>query len=282
MRWVAAASLLVAAACTNSPVYLPSPTQLEAGLDNGSGGRTEARASVQLPIVLETEEDRLEREELQMTLDPEVVVPYVRIGDLEVSVEWVIKNLTGTDGLATIQLNGANQFFSYDPSLIVLSSDDDTPPSPPLLGDVPLRIPANGELRGIFREDELREASFDLDQITRGNINPYRAVLVVDKHRDSFAQLAPLMFDEDGEPLPQQETGLVFPREAIAQLLRIDLVFRPDRHMVLEFTVRVRDVRGDLLHELALDAFTDPEAMAELEPFMPAEFSLAPPAPGMP
>jgi len=282
MRLVAAASLLVAAACTNDPVYLPAPMQLEAGLDDGAGAITEARASVQIPIVLETEEDRLEREELQMTLDPAVVVPYVRLGDLEVSVEWVIKNLTGTDGNATIQLNGANQFFAYDPALVILSADDDAPPSPPLLGDIPLRIPANGELRGIFREDELREASIDLDQITRANINPFRAVLVTDKHNDGFAQLAPLMYDEDGEPLPQEETGLVFPREATAQLLRVDLVFRPDRHMVLEFTVRVRDVRGDLLHELAVDAFTDPEAMAELEPFMPAEFAAAPPAPGTP
>ena len=233
-------------------------------------------------IVIETEDDLREREELQATLDPAVVVPYVRYGDLEVSVEWVIKNLTDTDGSARIHLNGANQFFAYDPRLVILSGEDDAPPSPPLLGDVPLAIPAHGELRGLFREDELREAAFDLDQITRANVNPFRATLVVDRHVGSFAQLAPLTYDDDGEPLPQAETGLVFPREAIAQLLRVDLVFRPDRHMVMEATVRVRDLRGDLLHELALDAFTDPEGAAELEPFMPGDFATAPPAPGMP
>ena len=100
---------------------------------------------------------------------------------------------------------------------------------------------------------------------------------MIDKNRTEFAQMTPLTFDMDGEQLPQTETGLKFPREAFAQMLRIDLVFKPDRPMVLEYTVRVRDVRGKIVHELALDAFTDPVGMGELQPLAPAMFSVSPP-----
>ena len=271
--------LVLAAGCTNDPVYLPSPISLEAGMDDGTGMPSEARAQVQIPVVIETEEDAMERAEIQTRVGADVVVPYVRVGDLEVSVEWRINNLADLPGTATIQLNGANQFFEYDPVNVIISADDEAPPSPPLLGDIPLEIPANGELRGIFREDELREAAIDLDQITRANVNPFRATLVVDKQKDTIAQLAPLTYDEDGEPLPQEETGVAIPADAFAQLLRVDMVFRPTRRMVMNFTVRVRDVRGDLLHELGGDAFTDPEGMGELEPLNPAVYAAAPAAP---
>lgn len=262
---------LCAIGCTNDPVYLPGPTQLEGGLDDGMGEPVEARASLVLPINLETMEDADERAELQATVDPAVEVPYVRVGDLEISVEWTIKNLTDMPGSAMVQLNGANQFFEYDPSLLVLSSDDEAPPTPGLAGDTPIAIPALGSISGLFREDELREASIDLDQITRGNINPFRTRLTISKNLESFAQLAPLTYDADGEPLPQAETGLVFPRVAIPQLLRIDLVFKPDRHMVLEYAVRVRDVRGELMNEMLLDA-----PAGELQGFAPAPFAVAP------
>lgn len=272
-RSIIAASLVVVG-CTNDPVYLPQPTTLEAGTDDGMMGITEAAAAIQVPVVLETDEDRMEREALQATLDPLFVVPYVRMGDLEISVEWTIRNLTDTPGNATIQLNGANQFFEYDPLNVLISMDDEAPPAPPLLGDIPLEIPASGELHGIFREDELREASIDLDQITRGNINPFRATLVVDRHKDGWEQLPPPVFDDEGNvaPPPPEYVAPVFPREVFPQMLCINIVFRPDRHMALDYTVRVRDVRRDTVHELGLAAFTDAEAMAELEPFAPAPY----------
>ncbi|MDX2087702.1 MAG: hypothetical protein SFX73_07625 [Kofleriaceae bacterium] len=274
MRSLIVASLAIVG-CTNEPVYLPSPTNLEGGMEDEMGNAVEARSSLQIPVVTETMEDRLEREEIQATVDPAVMVPYVRVGDLEISVEWTIRNLTDMPGKATIQLNGANQFFAYDPSLIVLGeADNEEITAPGLAGDVPLDIGPNGELSGVFKEDELREASVDLDMVTRGNVNPYRATLQINKNTQSFEQLTPLMFDEDGEPLPQMGTGLVFPVDAIPQIVRVDLVFKPDRHMVLEYTVRVRDVRHDLIHELGVDALVT--APGELEPLAPAEFTVTP------
>jgi hypothetical protein len=271
---------LLLAGCTNDPIYLPSPQGIEAGGTDAMGNRVEGRASIQIPVNTETVDDAADRARRQALIDPAAVIPYVAVDDLEVSVEWMIKNNDAMmPGNASIQLNGANQFFEYDPLLVVLSSDDEAPPSPGLAGDIPLDIPAGGTLSGVFREDELREASIDLDMITRANTNPFRATLVVDKNRTDFAEMSPLTYDADGEPLPQMATGLVFPREAFAQLLRIDLVFKPDRPMVLEYTVRVRDVRGKIVHDLALAAFTDPVGMTELQPFMPAVFAVAPAAP---
>jgi hypothetical protein len=37
-------------------------------------------------------------------------------------------------------------------------------------------------------------------------------------------------------------------------MLRLDLVFAPDRHMVMEYAVRVRDVRRKMINDLFFDA----------------------------
>lgn len=263
--------VLFAVGCTNDPVYLPSPTSIEAGnATDMDGNLVPGLGRLVIPVVRETVDDAADRMRRQaMIADAAVVLPYIAVDDLQIEVEWTIRNLTAMPGNATVQLNGANQFFRYDPTLLQLSADDEAPPPPGLDGDIPLDIPANATITGLFTEDSVREAAVDLDQITRGNINPFRATLTVSKNVDQFAQLAPLMFDMDGEPLPQMPTGSVFPRQAIPAMLEIDLVFKPDRHMVLEYTVRVRDVRGDLMPDKLMAA-----DVAELEPFMPADFAI--------
>ena len=257
--------------CANDPVYLPSPTTIDAGeMTDMDGNIVPGLGVLVIPVKRETMKDAMDRARRQALLpDQTVVLPYIQVDDLEISIEWTIKNLTDKPGNAKVQLNGANQFFRYDPSMIMLSADDEAPPPPGLDGDIPLDIPANGSLSGLFTEDNLREAAIDLDQITRGNVNPFRATLTISKNIDMYAQLAPLMFDMNGEPLPQATTGVVFPREAIPAILEADLVFKPDRHMTLEYTVRVRDIRGDMLPDKLLSAPT-----GDLEPFMPADFAI--------
>ena len=123
------------------------------------------------------------------------------------------------------------------------------------------------------------EASIDLDSITRGHINPFAAVLTVQKTTDSFAQLSmptpstPTCLANPQDPTCQQQaTGLVVPRAAFANMIRIDLVFRPDHHMVLDYTVRVRDHRG-ILEDKGLSA---PSCTAMIDPcamlFMPTVY----------
>jgi hypothetical protein len=264
--------LILLAACSNDPVYIPSPMAIEAGQADGNGGTVAlVQTSLQLPIMTETMLDAQAR--MNRSAELMLEVPYVKVGDIEVSVEWKVDNLTDEDGQVEIQLNGANEYWAYDPVMAAVGLDEDEPQPPGLDGDVPLHIPAYGTLTGVFREDQLREASIDLDQITRGNINPFRATLTISKNATQFSELAPLTYDANGEPLPQEATGVVYPREAFAQIVRVDLVFKPDRHMRLEYTVRVRDVRG-IMHELLDAAVT--EAPDELTVFMPMTY--VPPA----
>jgi hypothetical protein len=262
--------------CANDPLYIPGLMSMEAGVPDMMGVPSEAKASVQLPIKTETSGDAAKRAQRAATLDP-IQVPYVRVGDLEIEVEWTIKNLdlVKTDAQARIQLNGANEYFTYDPSTIVLGqSAEDAPPTPSLAGDVPIDVPPGGQVSGLFTEDNVREAAINLDQITRGNFNPYTAAITVSKNASSFQPLTPLMpgaVDENGNEIPQTSMGPAIPREAFAGLTRIDLVFRPGTHMTLDYTIRIRDTRG-IMHDLLLTAET--EKPGELQMFAPMEFTV--------
>lgn len=268
MRVHALGSLCLIAGCANDPVYIPGPMALEAGVVDGMGVRSIGSVQLPLPIKTETTKDAAARAELAAELAP-VEVPYVRVGDIELDVEWTIRNLEMTECLAEIQLNGANEYFAYDPATLVLDPEDDDPPDPPgLQGDIPLHIPAGGTIAGLFTEDELREAAIDLDQITRGNVNPFRATLTVSKNAQMFQPLTPPMPADDD--YMQTPAGPAIPRAAFAQITRIDLVFKPECHMVLEYNVRVRDIRG-IMHDLLLTAMA--EAPDELQTFNPVVYT---------
>lgn len=257
MRVVVLSSVLVGlVGCNaNDPMYIQAPMTMEAGMPDPAnmGMPSQAKASLLLPIKTETAADKAKRDALSAKLDP-IQVPYVKVGDLELDVEWTIKNLDTSPGQAQVELNGANEFFSYDPSMINLAPPgaEDPPKTPGLSGDIPINIPAGGTVSGLFTEDQLREASIDLDQITRGNVNPFRAVLTVSKNALSFQPMTPPVVDAAGN-ITQSPMGPPVPREAFAEMVRIDLVFKPDRHMTLDFNVRVRDLRG-ILDPLLLDA----------------------------
>ncbi|HEX3473740.1 MAG TPA: hypothetical protein VHT91_01800 [Kofleriaceae bacterium] len=270
MRPIALSSLLVGlVACNaNDPLYIQAPMTMEAGMADPMGmGLTQAKASLQLPIKTETAADKKTRDALAAKLAP-IQVPYVKVGDLELDVEWTIKNLDTKPGQALIELNGASEFFVYDPSMINLAPPDaeDPPKTPGLAGDIPIDVPAGGSVSGLFTEDELREASIDLDQVTRGNVNPFRAVLTVSKNAESFQPMTAPVLNAAGE-ITQSPMGPPVPREAFAEMVRIDLVFKPDHHMTLDFNVRVRDLRG-ILDDMLLSA-----KPAELQMFAPMPYA---------
>ena len=262
-----AASALVG--CANDPLYIPGPMAIEAGMPDTMGQPTPGKASVQLPIKTETTKDRAKRDELAMKLAP-IEVPYVRIGDLEIEVEWTIKNPDTKPGKARIELDGANEYYAYDPSTIQLAPDDeDAPETPGLSGNIPIDVPAKGEISGLFTEDDVREAAIDLDEITRGHFNPFRATLTIAKNAKEFQPMTELR--PGIENYMQEPDGPAIPREAFAGLTRIDIVFKPDRQMTLEYNIRIRDIRG-IMHELLLTAET--EKPGELQTFMPMDFSV--------
>lgn len=263
---------LLAVGCANDPEYIPAPMNLEGGMmDPMTMEIVQPKSSLTLPVKTETDADAKTRADLAAKLG--VDVPYVKVDDLQVSIEWTIKNLDDKPGQAKIQLNGANEYFAYDPSMLDFSGgDDEAPPTPGLDGDVPIDVPAGGMVQGEFREDQILEASIDLDQITRGNINPFAATLKVNKNDQSFQPVTLVMpTEEDPDPVPVP-VGDPIPRAAFAQMIRLDLVFKPNTHMVLEYAVRVRDIRG-IMDDKLLNA-----APADLTQFMPADYSNMPPA----
>jgi hypothetical protein len=184
-----------------------------------------------------------------------VKVPYVKVGDIDVSIEWTIKNLDTQPGTAVVELNGGNEWMYYDPSTIKLDpGDDEAPPTPGLSGDIPMDIPANGTLSGEFTEDQVLSASIALDEITRGNFDPYAATLVDPKNETSYQPLSLPMpadpTDDEDTDIVQTPMGPPIPRAAFPEMVRIDLVFKPSAHMVLDYDVRVRDIRGILPKDL--------------------------------
>jgi hypothetical protein len=146
-------------------------------------------------------------------------------------------------------------------------NDDEAPPTPDLQGDIPIDIGAGAEIDGEFREDQILEASIDLDQITRGNVNPFKAILTVNKNDQSFQPMSTPVAPTVAMPDPvQTPVGNPIPREAFAQMVTFNLQFVPDHHMVLEYTLRVRDLAG-LMDDLLLDAPAD-----QLQTFTPMSY----------
>ena len=82
---------LLLVGCTNDPIYLPSPQGIAAG-EPGMEGPSEGRASIQIPVNTETMKDQADRARRQALIGATPIIPYVAIDDLEVSVEWTIKN----------------------------------------------------------------------------------------------------------------------------------------------------------------------------------------------
>src|SRR4026208_1260905 len=97
---------VLATGCANDPVYMECPDtpmdpmclrSIEAGMDDGMGGIiAEAKTRLRLPINLEKAKDNTAR--FARAAELGVEVPYVKLGDIEVSVEWTITNLTDQEG----------------------------------------------------------------------------------------------------------------------------------------------------------------------------------------
>ncbi len=247
------ALVLLAACGAKDPVYIdPTPRGIEVDPDMMLVAGV---ASVQLPVRVETPTQNVERQRLamQLGLTPEQV-PQVRRDDYDVSIEWTIKNLSTEAGTATISVIGASEYWLYDPTLFVLDPEEDDPP-PPLLGGIPVLVPASGQVSGLFREDQVAEAAQDWDAISRGGV---------------VAQNAMLTQWPTGEV--NGGTGgelLVIPAAAVAAIVRFDLTFDADRHMVLEYVLRVRD-HGDRLAPYEPDVGRlVPPSMTAFQPVLP-------------
>lgn len=241
-------------ACIEDPQYIPGPSSIEVGIEGSDV--FSGTVTIDLPVQPETMADAEERAARAMEIGIAAdMLAYVRNSDFDVSIEWTIKNLAGSEGEARISVNGGNQFWYYVPTEFVVDPEEDEEP-PPLMGDVPLRIPESGTRSGVFREDTIREAAIDLEQITRAMVNPFAAVLTINEEDPGVAV-----------------GGILVPLDDLPQMIRFDIIFEADRHMVLEYGIRVRDHRN-ILHEEGLAA-----PAGEIVMWAPQMFVPPPPPP---
>ena len=294
MRHAMYGLVLVFAACANDPIYLNGTASMEAGQDDGTGMSVVAKQSLMLPIKPETKTDAAARAKLAAQLG--VMVPYVKVGDIDVEIEYTITNLdTMNPGKAFVDLNGANEYYIYDPSMLNYTppGSDDPIVTPPLAGNIPIDMAAGATYSGVFREDQYETASIDLDEVTQGNYNPYTAILNISKNEASFGVMSPSILlttcamnpvpaadqatctnceaNPDDPSCGSQPTGMSIPRAAFAEMIRVDLVFHPNTHMTLSYNVRVRDHRG-IVNDLGMEAFAqDPTGVTM---FMPVEYAM--------
>jgi hypothetical protein len=248
----AGATLAITTACSTDPRYLPTREYIEVGIPDTD--ITLAFAQVIVPIRLESPRELMERAALSEELGG-LNVPFVTRDGLNISIEWTIRNLSDTEGIARIHINGGNEFFYYLPINFVIDPDEDEEP-PPLIGNIPIVIPASGTVSGVFREQELREAALDVELITRAQENPFAAILQI--HAGEVTELTDVI------------SGLAVPERAFGHLVQLDIGLQSSRHMVLEYSVRIRDYR-ELLHDFLVDA-----PVEELTAFAPVAY--VPPA----
>jgi hypothetical protein len=70
------------------------------------------------------------------------------------------------------------------------------------------------------------------------------------------------------EDYMQMPTGPAVPRAAFRQLVRIELVFTPNRHMVMDYVLRVRPHR-DVINDMGLAAPAGEIMLIDPAPFVP-------------
>ncbi len=161
------------------------------------------------------------------------MVPLLLRSHLAIQVDWTLKNLEDMPATATVTLNGSNEFIRYEPSMVTLADPEEEDAPPSLLGGTPFEVAAGATVSGTFREDQLDEATLDLDYIRR---TPDPAPTM------PGMQVAPIC-PRCGNPFrailerPSPMTADQF----VAGMTRVSITLAANRHMVLDFVVRLRE-----------------------------------------
>jgi len=156
---------------------------------------------------------------------PAEQTPWLRRSDVTASIPWTLTNDSDAPLTAWVLLDGATEFYDYDPISTYGAAggaDEDEIQYPSLAGFTPRNLGPGEVLRGEFREDDIREAMYDLDGITRFCAGP----LAVLNHR------------HEANPIGTE----VIPDDAVlaaAVMLRITL--GASGPATLEYDVRLRE-----------------------------------------
>jgi hypothetical protein len=242
----------------NTPTYLPEHRPLETMADPNGGGYAADTDLYVLPVRRPTQDEQTALQGEQNSRSLMMPVPWVGTRDFAVQIEYSLKNLGDTRVIAYLTANGGNEFGDYVPDQYIdptQNVEDQTPP-PPLLGGSPIELQPNETRQLVFREDQIAEASLDLEAITRypDNGDVLATPFMVIAH-DSSASRIGLAGIPGSDILPL--------------MVRFQFGLAANGHVACDYNVRVR-VLGD-----PDDKLGTPGARGL---YVPTDAMLAPPA----
>ena len=161
---------------------------------------------------------------------PDEMIPWIQRDDIDVSVQWTLTNETDQEIDAWVTLDGATEFFDYNPIAsfgLGGGEDAEEPVFPSLLGFTPRHLEPNQVLRGEFREDDITELMFDLDVMTRFCGGPFALIYNRSEQDDVGTEMV---------PSDAVIGGVAMLRITVAANARVSL----------EYALRVRDRGGAL------------------------------------
>ena len=247
MRALASLVFLVplAAAC-NNPAYYPGATRIVIDADDLAAAQGEDPTAANPTIGAYGQAEywldfrppsAADLAELQPAgADPAEQIPWVRRDDLTISVQWTLTNRSDGPMRAWVLLDGATEFYDYNPIAMYGQAggeEEDEIQFPSLLGFTPIMVEPRQVLHGEFREDDMREAMYDLDVLSRFCGGP----------------LAVLYHRSEADPIGTEGV----PDDAvIAGIVLLRLTLGTDQPSTLEYSVRLRE-SDDIIYDSARD-----------------------------
>jgi hypothetical protein len=176
-------------------------------------------------------------------------LPWIERGDEELQVDFSLSNLDDTSHDVDVVINGANEFDEYFPGVAVVANN---PVPMHAQWERTYTLAPKSRQAHTVREEELDEAAVDLATVVNGAPNPDEVVYFENK--------------SSSDPRSQKYIPAVIPG-LIA--LRLGLRATQTGQILLEATVRVRDVAGKLAQSGDTLLHVTPRAFHAMPPQMP-------------
>lgn len=170
-------------------------------------------------------------------------LPWVERGDVETQIDFTISSLDDEAHEIGVIVNGYNEFHEYVPGVIEI--EDEPVPNFSQWEDL-FELGPFERITGTVREDELDEVAVDLATVVNGAPNSNAVVYFENQSNDD---------PRSRQYIPSVVPGLVG--------VRIGLIALEEAAVLLEATIRVRDVNDKLADD------NDVVLMAMPEEFMP-------------
>ena len=237
---------LALSAC-NNPAYYPGATRIVIDADDLAAAAEEEAANANPTIGAYGQAEywldfrppsAAELDDLQPAgAMPAEQTPWVRRDELTMSVPWTLTNNSDNPMRAWVLLDGATEFYDYNPIAMYGQAggeEEEEIQFPSLLGFTPIMVEPREVVRGEFREDDMREAMYDLDVLSRFCGGP----------------LAVLYHRSEADPIGTEGV----PDDAIiAGIVLLRLTLGADQPSTLEYSVRLRESE-DIIYDSARDA----------------------------